>query len=123
MADHYKIEQSQPPVVGDEHVARMRIGVKEYVHDDLVQLRADELTSKLLAVERRARERREGAHLRPADEIHRQHAWRRELVNGLRNDDLAEILRQMAPEDPQIGGLLPVIELRQHRLPELVDEL
>jgi hypothetical protein len=31
-------------------------------------------------------------------------------------------VRQMAPEDPQVRGFLPVIELGEHRLPELGDD-
>ena len=38
--DHAQVEQRQPAVVGDQQVARMRIGVDLAVHEHLVQVAA-----------------------------------------------------------------------------------
>ena len=44
--DHPQVEQSDLPGVGHEHVAGMRIGVEEAVHQDLLEVRAKELARR-----------------------------------------------------------------------------
>jgi len=46
--DHVEIDERDLLVVGEEDVARMRIGVEEAVDDDLVQVRAHELEAKAI---------------------------------------------------------------------------
>ena len=46
--DHPDVDEAQPPVRQQEHIARMRVGVEEPFDEDLVEV----------GVEQRARERR-----------------------------------------------------------------
>ena len=58
-AHHPEIEERDAPVVGQEDVAWMRVGVEEAVDDDLVQIGAEQLQRQPLAVDLLPRQRRE----------------------------------------------------------------
>ena len=118
LADHPEIDQRHPAVVGQEHVAGMRVGVKEPVDDDLMQIGAHQLAAQLLAVDVDARQRAERGDLRAEDVVHRQHARRRVVVHRLRHDDRRE-LGEMLAERPEIARFVAVVELGERRLAEL----
>ena len=40
--DHAEVEQGEVPVVGDHHVARVRVGVEQAMHEDLVEVRREQ---------------------------------------------------------------------------------
>ena len=56
-ADHAEIDQRQQAVVGDEHVAGMRIGVEDAVDDDLLQIGAHQRVGEHVALEIEAHQR------------------------------------------------------------------
>ena len=48
---HAEVEQGEPAVLGDQQVARVRIGVEEAVDQDLVEVGLAEVLGQRLAVE------------------------------------------------------------------------
>ena len=72
--DHPQVEQSDLPGIGHEHVARMRIGVEEPVHQDLLEVRAKELLGERGTVQLEESHGAEGRDLRPRDVFHGEHA-------------------------------------------------
>ena len=66
---HAEVEERQTAVVGEQDVARMRIGVEEAVHHDLLEVGTAQLLGQLPGVHLELGERAEGVHLAPADGI------------------------------------------------------
>ena len=60
--------------------------------------------------------------LLPEDELHREHARRRVVLDRRRNEDPREIL-QVLPQRDEVLRFLPVVELAEDRLAELVHHL
>ena len=56
-ADHAEVEEGEVVVLRDEDVAGVRIGVEEAGHEDLVQVRLEELVGQRGPVHLEARER------------------------------------------------------------------
>ena len=108
--DHVEIDERDLLVVGEEDVARMRIGVEEAVDDDLVQVRAHELEAKAIDLDVEPRQRTERRDLRAEDVVHRQDRGRRVVGDRLRNDDVREP-GEIASDDAQVLGLAQVGEL------------
>ena len=90
------------------------------VHEDLLQVRLEELLRELPPLELEPRHRRHVGHLASADELHRQHAIRRVVRDRTRHDDPVE-LRELIGEESQVRGLGAVIELPPQRGAELLD--
>jgi hypothetical protein len=72
--DHAEIDQRQPGIRRQQHVARVRIGVEEAVHQHLAQVGPDQLVGEVLAVELGAPEGAERVDAPALHEVHGQHA-------------------------------------------------
>ena len=119
-ADHPEVEQGDTPVVGQEDVAGVRVRMEEAVHEDLLQVRPEELLGQAAAVDVDPGERAERRDLGARDEVHRQDPGRGVVVDRLRDDDPLEVLERLAEGD-HVLGLLAVVELAQERLAKLLD--
>jgi hypothetical protein len=98
----------------------VRIGVEEAVDDDLMKVGAHQLAAEPLRIEIDTHHGADLCDLGPEHEVHRQHARRRVVVDGLRDDDRGKGL-QIAAEHLEVRGLVHVIELVEQRCLELGD--
>ncbi len=121
VADHAEIDQCDAAIGRQQHVARMRVGVEHAVDQDLLQVRAEEILGQRRAVHLGPFDAADGRDLRSADVVHREHAGGREIVHGQRHDDVLEVA-QLVCDGDQVAGLLAVIELRQQRVLEFLDD-
>ncbi len=119
-AHHAQVDERDAPVVGQEDVARMGIGVKAAVHEDLLQVRLEQLVREPIAVHLEPRHRGYVRDLAAAHELHRQDALGRVVVDRLR-DHQQLVLRQLPGELLEVRGFGAVIQLAGERAAELPD--
>jgi len=120
MRDHPEIEQGDASVVGEEDVARMRIGVEKSIDEDLMEIGAEKFFGQPGAVQINACERIEFGNFPAGDVFHREHAAGGVIVDGLRDENTGKIAKGFS-EAPEIRRLLPVIEFEEKRLAQLFD--
>ena len=120
--DHSEVEKSEPPVLRQEDVSGMRVRVEEPVDQDLLQIGLVELFGERGAVGLEPLERGERRDLSTEDEVHRQHARSRVVLDRGRNREPPELLQVLAQRQ-QVLGFLAVIELAEKSLAELVHHL
>jgi hypothetical protein len=119
-ADHPQIDQCEEAVVGDKHVARVRIGVEHAIDHDLFQIGAHQRIGEHFAIELDGDDRADFRDLGSADVIHRQHASRRVAFDRLWNRHQLELLQVLA-EQSQVIGFAHIIELGENRGAKLFD--
>ena len=118
-AEQPEVEQREPAVVGEEHVARVRIRVVDALDDDLVHVRAEELARELLRDLGSETVIRRG--LASLDVLEREHALGDVRTNHARDDEQLVVLDE--PRD-QLGvvRLFEEVELGAEVNLELVGE-
>jgi hypothetical protein len=118
---HPQVEDGDVRAVGEEDVAGMGIGVEEPVDEDLLHVGLEELLGQIRPVDLEPGERADRGDLAPADVVHGQHARRRVVLDGERDDDPLE-LGQVAAERHEVLRLEPVVQLAREALPELIED-
>jgi hypothetical protein len=118
--DHAEVHQHQLGLVGEQHVARVRVGVDDAVHEHLVQVRAHQVGAQLAQRHLGARDRRDVRHLGPPHHLHRQHALRGVVPDRLGHAQV-RVRRQVLGEDFEVLRLALVVELGQQHAAELLD--
>ena len=91
--DHAEVEQRQPPVVGDQQVARMRIGVDLAVHEHLVEVAAHQRRAQLAEVLLGAAQAGQVGDLLAMDQLHRQHLAGAQVPHRRRHEQLRDSRR------------------------------
>src|SRR5512143_42749 len=118
--DHAEIEEGDAAVVREKDVSGMRVGVEEAVEERLLEVGPEELLGEGASVDVELREGAQRGDLLARDEVHRENARRRVVVDRLRHDDVVE-LREGRTESDHVLGFLPVVELLEESLAELFE--
>ena len=121
-ADHTEIEQRDAVVGGDEDVPRVWVGMEEAVHQDLLEVGVKHLLGERGAIEFHPGERAQIGDFFARDELHREHA-RRAVVGDGGGDHEPRKFAELLAQGGEIARLLPVIELLEQALAELLEQL
>ena len=103
-----------------EHVARMRVGVEEAVHQDHLQHRVGAALREEPGVEPGALDRREVVPRDALDALLHVHRGARPLREHARDEDVRIVL-EVAREALDVARLRGEVELAQERAPEFLD--
>ena len=120
--DHPDVEQDQSAVIGDEHVARVRVGVEHALDQDLPDVDTEELVGECGAVQVHLSQRAHVRHLAPRDELHRQDPAGGEVGERLRHHD-AIVVPQHGTDGGEVVRLAPVVQLVHEGPSELLEEV
>ncbi len=85
-ADHAQVDQGEPVVGHEQHIAGMRIGVEEPFRQHLLQVGPEEILDQRGAVEVGAGDRAQVGDLSALEMIHREHAAGAVVRHGARHD-------------------------------------
>ena len=116
--DHAQVDEREPPVVGEDQVARVRIGVQHTVIEDHSEVGAEQLLDDRPRIDVHQPERPDVGDLLALDPLHRQHARRREVHDRVGHHEQVIVLGQLA-EGQQVAGLASVVQLPDQRPAEL----
>ena len=122
LPDHAEVEQRDVAVVGEEDIARMRVGVEQAVDQHLLQIGAKQLLGERGAFDLESRKRADRRDLAAFHVIHRQHAPGAVIRHGLRHVDQCELL-QVRPDGDEIARFALVIKLVFQRNAKLLEHV
>ena len=97
--DHAQVEQGDPPFVRDEDIPRVGIGVEEAVDQNLLQVGLEDLFGEERPLYVLFAQRPERRDLLALDVVHREHAARAVIEDGLGHHDQLEFLQVLAHRD------------------------
>ena len=115
---HPHVDQPDAEVRGDEHVAGVRVGVEEAVHQDLLEVGAEQFLGERAAVHLHARQRAELGDLFPRHVPHGEHARGGVVPHGAGHHDAGEVAQVLAQRG-EVLRLGAVVQLGEQRPPEL----
>ena len=118
-AEQTEVDERQPPVGRQEHVAAMWVGVVHALHRHLVYVRAEELPRELVCPLRS--EPVVGVDLSTVDPLEHEHLFRHVRPDHGGHDELL-VLGQEAGDELRVVRLLDEVELRPQVHLELVGE-
>ena len=122
MGDHAQVEQGQAPVVEQQHVARVRVGMDQAVHEHLVEVGLHQRIGPRAQVQLETRHVGHLGDLGAVEQVHHQHARGAHPTHGLGDADVGEVA-QVVGEGLEVVGLEPVVELAEQGLAELARPL
>src|SRR4030095_919858 len=114
MADHAKVEQRNLAVFSEINISGMRVGVKETVHEHLLQIGLEQFVGEAAAIECRSRKRRQLGDGLSCDVLHREHGASAEVGHRQRDANARELL-QILGNHAEGGRLTLVIQFMQQR--------
>ena len=109
MADHAEVQEGEAAIRGDKDIAGVWIGVKETVHQNLLEIGLEQAFGECRAFDVQPKQWSECRDLPAVNALHRQHTARAVAEHRLRHQKQGEAA-QVLPNNDQVLRLAFVIE-------------